>query len=50
MLSSHLALPREGHLEEVFHVFSYLKEHMNSEIVFGLATTEVDNDIFQSQD
>ena len=33
MLSSHLELPREGHLEEVLHVFAYLKKDMNSKIV-----------------
>ena len=25
MMSSHLALPREGHLEQVLHIFAYLK-------------------------
>jgi hypothetical protein len=34
LLSSHLAEPRVGHLEQVFHVFSYLKHHMNSHLVF----------------
>ena len=50
MLSSHLALPREGHLEEVFRIFAYLKEHINLEIVFDPTTPEVDMDIFQKQD
>ena len=49
MLSSHLVLPRKGHLEEVFHVFSYLNKHMNSEIIFDPTTPEVDMDIFQKQ-
>ena len=30
MMSSHLGLPHEGHFKEVFHVFAYLKNHMNS--------------------
>jgi hypothetical protein len=34
MLSSHLAQPRIGHLEQVFHIFSYLKHHLNSHLVF----------------
>jgi hypothetical protein len=34
LLSSHLAQPRIGHLEQVFHVFTYLKHHDNSNIVF----------------
>jgi hypothetical protein len=34
MLSSHLALPREGHLEQLFHIFAYLKKFHNTEIVY----------------
>ena len=34
MLSSHLAIPREGHMQELLHVFAYLKKHMNTEMVF----------------
>ena len=34
MLSSHLAIPREGHTQELLHVFAYLKKHMNTEMVF----------------
>ena len=30
MLTSHLALPQSGHLDTVFHIFSYLKEKHNS--------------------
>jgi hypothetical protein len=29
LLSSHLALPRKGHLDAVFHVFGYLDKHHN---------------------
>ena len=50
MLSSHLTFPREGHLEEVIHVFAYLKKHMNSVIVFDPTTPEVDMDTLQKQD
>lgn len=34
LLSSHLCQPRVGHLEQVFHIFAYLKHHENSNIVF----------------
>ena len=27
MMSSHLALPREGHLEAIYHIFAFLKKH-----------------------
>ena len=35
MLASQLALPREGHLEAVFHIFGYLKGHHNAWMVFN---------------
>ena len=34
LLSQHLALPRVGHLETVYHVFSYLSRHEKSSIIF----------------
>jgi hypothetical protein len=34
MLSTFLCLPREGHLEAVFHVFAYLGIHHNTRVVF----------------
>lgn len=44
MLSSCLALPREGHLEQVFHVFSYLKKHHNAVMVFDPREPDIDFD------
>ena len=35
IMSSHLALPRVGHLKEIYHIFAYLKAHSNTEMVFG---------------
>jgi len=37
MLSAHNAMLREGHLEGIYHVFSYLKGHENSKLVFDPA-------------
>ena len=34
MLSFHLALPRSGHLDAVFHIFAYLKKKNNSDMVY----------------
>jgi hypothetical protein len=34
LLSSHTAMPRQGHLEVVYHIFAYLKQHLNSTLVF----------------
>ena len=42
MLSSHLALPRSGHLDAVLHIFAYMKKKHTSEMVYD--PTEVDFD------
>jgi hypothetical protein len=34
LLSQHLALPRVGHLETVYHIFAYLNRHEKSSIIF----------------
>jgi hypothetical protein len=34
MMSSHLALLRAEHLKEIYHIFTYLKVHLNTEMVF----------------
>jgi hypothetical protein len=34
MLSSYLAAPRSGHMEQVLHVFAYLKKYGRSKMVF----------------
>ena len=41
MISSHLALPREGHLEQVFHIFAYLKKHHNYALTFNPSYPDV---------
>ena len=33
-MSRFLAAPREGHLEQVFHIFAFLKQHGRSNLVF----------------
>ena len=42
MMSSHLALPRVGHLKEIYHIFAYLKAHSNTEMVFDLTPVTPD--------
>ena len=49
MMSSHLALPRKGHLGAVFHMFAYLKKHHNSEMAFDPLDPEIDMDDFQRE-
>ena len=34
MLSRYVVSPREGHLQQVFHVFAYMKHHKRSRMVF----------------
>ncbi len=50
MMSSHLALPRIGHLKEVLHIFAYLKKHHNSEMVFDPTPVDFDRSLFEKQD
>ena len=42
MLSSHMAMPRQGHLDQVFHMFAYLKKYHNSCLVFDPTEPDLD--------
>ena len=46
MLLSHLALPREGHLQQLFHMFAYIKRNHNSEILFEPTDPVIDESLF----
>jgi hypothetical protein len=50
IMSLHLALPKAGHLKEIFHIFAYLKAHSNTEMVFYLMPVELDMNLFEQQD
>jgi hypothetical protein len=50
MLFTYLCLPREGHLEAVFHVFAYLGLHHNERVVFDPTYPSVDMDTFIKTD
>ncbi len=50
LLSSHLVEPRTGHLEQVFHIFSYLKAHLNSHLVFDPRYVAWENASFEQYD
>lgn len=50
MMSSHLVLPREGHLAQVFHIFAYLKKYHNTEMVFDPSDPVIDQDQFEPRD
>ena len=49
-LASHLVLPREGHLEALYHVFAYLKKKHNSRIVLDPTYPEINMDDFKQCD
>ena len=46
MISSYLALPRQVHVEQVLHIFSYLKKYHNTEIVFDPSDSVIDESLF----
>ena len=50
MMSSHLALPRQGHLEQVLIIFLYLKNKHNAEIVYDPSDPCLDESKFKKQD
>ena len=41
-LASMMALPREGHLDAVFHMFAFLKRKHNGVIIFNPNEPEID--------
>jgi hypothetical protein len=47
MMLSHLALPREGHLYQLFQMFAYLKKYHNTEIVFDSSDPVIDDSSFK---
>ena len=50
MMSSHLAMPRQGHLEQVLHVFSYLKKYHNTELVYDPSDPAIDFAKYEERD
>jgi hypothetical protein len=50
MLSRYLAAPREGHLEQAFHIFAYLHTYDRSNLVFSARTPAVDDSLFPTHD
>ena len=50
MLSSHLALPRVGHLQQVIRIFAYLKKYHNAELVFDPSDPVIDEALFDRRD
>ena len=47
MPSSHLALPRAGHLEQVLHIFAYLQKYHNTEMAFDVTDPVIEEHDFE---
>ena len=50
MMSTHLAMLRQGHLEQVHHIFGYLKEQPKQKLFFDLQHPELDERSFTTYD
>ena len=50
MLASHMAMPRRGHLEAMFHVYAYLDNRHNSTMVFDPSYPDIDMTKFKQVD
>ena len=49
-LASFMVMPREGHLEAVFHLFNHLEKKHNARIVFDPTYPEIDRSAFKECD
>ena len=50
MMSSHPAMPRKGHLDQVLHIFAYLRKYHNTELVYDPSDPVVEQDVFEQID
>ena len=49
-LSSFVVMPREGHMQQVLHIFAYLKIHHSARLVFDPSYPEIDHESFGKRD
>ena len=49
-MSSHLALPRKGHMEQVMQIFGYLRKYHNAELVFDPSDPTINEQDFERRD
>ena len=45
-----MEMPREGHVEQIFHMFAYLRINHNSLMVFYLIEPDIDDSQFVRED
>ena len=46
LLSTHLAIPRKRHLEQVYHIFGYLKQRYRRRLLFDPEHTDISEERF----
>ena len=49
MMSSHLAMPRKGHLDQVLHIFAYLHKYHNTELVYDPSDPVVEQGVLNEE-
>ena len=50
MMSSHVAMPREGHLQQLYQMYGYLKTHHNARIMLDPSYPNIEEDDFPKHD
>ena len=50
MMASHMAMPREGHLDTVLHMFAFLRQKYNSRLAFDPTYPTIDMNDFKDCD
>ena len=50
LLPSHIALPKEGHLEAAEYVMAHIDQRYNSRLVYDLSYLEIDHSVFKACD
>ena len=50
LMSTYLALPRSGHLEQILHVFRYLKANLKRNLCFDLQHPTIYERLFAAHD
>ena len=50
MMSSQLAMPREGHLEQLLNIFAHLRSHHNTKQVYDPSDPVIDEGRFEKLD
>ena len=50
LLSSHVALPTEGHFNELIHVVAHVGQRYYSRLVYDLSYRKIDHNVFHKGD